>query len=61
LRDLFATKSRGAAPSQGAKPDLLGPDALATAAEERAELRAAQVVAVPPREAREWRLLGDGL
>ena len=38
LSDLLPAKPRSAPAPQRAKPDLLGPDALSTAAEERPEL-----------------------
>ena len=51
LCDLLPAKTGGAPAPHRAKPDLLGPDALAAAAEERSQLAAAYVVAVCLRRA----------
>ena len=50
LCDLLATQARGAPSPRQPQPDVLGPDTLAPAAEERPELAAARIAAVSLRE-----------
>src|SRR4030095_17019734 len=61
LSDLLPAKARSAPATQRTKADLLGPDALSTAAEEGAQLAPAQIIAVPLRQIDCRRALRDDL
>ena len=61
LRHLLAPKARGPPPAHRAKPDLLGLEALAAAAQEGAELAPAQRRGVRVRNPEERGRVPDGL
>jgi hypothetical protein len=60
LRDLLAPQARGTPTPREAQSDVLGPDTLASAAEERRELAAARLAAVSLREEELGRQLDRG-